>query len=60
MNGAAGGREWRRAKCEGGACAEAVSLGSSVLVRSSLRPDDLLAVSPDGWRDFVARVKGDL
>jgi hypothetical protein len=51
---------WRTAKsCDGGQCMQIGTLGESVLVRSSVDPDGAyVTFSHDGWRLFVARLKG--
>jgi hypothetical protein len=46
-------------RCETGACVQIGIFGKSILVRSSLDPDDRwVTLSREEWQVFVAGVKG--
>lgn len=51
------GLEWRRGRCDAGACVEIAALDADVLIRDSADPDTSLAFGHDTWRDFVSRVR---
>jgi len=50
---------WRASrKCDGGACVQVGVANEEVLLRGAADPDGLrIAVSRDGWHEFVTRVK---
>lgn len=50
---------WRAArKCDGGACVQVGMTSEEILLRGTADPDGPhIAVSRDGWREFVTRVK---
>jgi uncharacterized protein DUF397 len=54
---------WRAARnCDGGACVQVGMASEEILLRGAADPDGPhIAVSRDGWHEFVTRVKsGDL
>ena len=51
-------RRWRRSsRCATGTCFEVAEAGDAVLVRSSLRSDDVLVVPARAFEAFVNAVK---
>ena len=49
---------WHKATfCSGGQCVEVAEVGSSILIRNSNRPDQVLAFTHEEWDVFVKGVK---
>ena len=59
MDGIAAGEPvWRTdARCESGACIEVGAVGDVALIRSSLDPGCVVAITRDEWQTFVTAVK---
>ena len=47
---------WQRS-CESGACIEAAAKGESVILRSSVAPEAILAFTRAEWQEFLAGAK---
>jgi hypothetical protein len=55
---AAGQLKWQKGRsCDMSQCVEIATAGKEVLVRSSMSPHVLLALSRGEWRDFLADAK---
>jgi Domain of unknown function (DUF397) len=52
---------WQKGRpCDMGGCVEVAVAGEEVLVRSSLSPQALIALSRGEWRDFLTGAKDGL
>jgi len=57
-HGSAGERPWHKGiPCESGACVETAWRGEEVLLRSSLAPEVIVALSRAEWRTFLTGAK---
>jgi hypothetical protein len=53
-----GTHTWRKStRCDTSACVEIATAGDAVLMRNSTIAHDVLSLSVDAWRSFVAGVK---
>jgi hypothetical protein len=52
------GRAWQKSRaCADGACVEVGWSADEVLVRNSLRPEEIARFTPEEWAAFIAGVK---
>lgn len=58
MPGGVKGSWHKSTRCgESGHCVEVASLGQDVGLRSSIRPHEILTISPTDFREFLDRIK---
>jgi hypothetical protein len=49
--------QWKRPKCDAGACVEVLEQYGSVIVRNSKRPLELVVYDSEEWTLFLKAVK---
>jgi predicted secreted Zn-dependent protease len=50
--------QWRRgSSCQNGACVEVAAIGEMIAVRNSAAPDEVVLISRENWRAFIAAIK---